>query len=120
VVTPPQPVPQPQPAPQPVPQPAPQPAPPSATATQLNQLRQEYGQLSIRATTARDGLRGLQQQMQRQGLNLRADMREAQTRMDYQMKEASDSISRGDAEQATKDLEMARYAIESIEKFLGR
>ena len=86
----------------------------------MRELRQEYNQLSIRATTARDGLRGLQQQMQRQGLNLRADMREAQTRMDYQLKEAMDSIGRGDAEQASKDLEMARYAVESIEKFLGR
>ena len=58
--------------------------------------------------------------MQRQGLNLRADMREAQTRMDYQLKEAMDSIRNGDTEQAGKDLEMARLALESIEKFLGR
>jgi hypothetical protein len=58
--------------------------------------------------------------MQRQGLNLRADMREAQTRMDYQLKEAMDSIRNGDTEQADKDLTMARLALESIEKFLGR
>lgn len=110
------------PPPQAQPAPAPQAAPqaPSASAAQLNQLRQEYNQLSIRASTAKDGLQGLQQQMQRQGLNLRADMREAQTRMDYQLKEAQDSIRAGNAEQAGKDLEMARLALESIEKFLGR
>ncbi len=106
-----------QPTPAPQPQPAPEPARPDP---KLNQLRQEYNQLSIRATTAKDGLHGLQQQMQRQGLNLRADMREAETRMDYQLREAMDSIRNGDAEQASKDLEMARYALESIEKFLGR
>jgi hypothetical protein len=108
-------------APQPTPTPQPQPTPePPRPDPKLNQLRQEYNQLSIRATTAKDGLHGLQQQMQRQGLNLRADMREAETRMDYQLKEAMDSIRGGDADQAGKDLEMARYALESIEKFLGR
>lgn len=86
----------------------------------MNQLRQEYNLLSIRAGTAKDGLRSLQQQMQRQGLNLRADMREAQSRMDYQLKEAMDSIQNGDAEGARTNLQMAERALETIEKFLGR
>jgi serine/threonine-protein kinase len=112
---------QPNPAPTPAPTPAPQPAPaPAQNVAQLNQLRQEYNQLSIRVTVAKDGLRGLQQQMQRQGLNLRADVRESEARMDLQMREAMDSIRNGNPDQATKDLEMARYALESIEKFLGR
>ena len=98
----------------------PAPAAPDPNRARLNELRQQYNSLSIRASTAKEGLGGLQQQMQRQGLNLRADMREAQTRMDYQLKEAMESIQRGDTEQASKDLEMARYAVESIEKFLGR
>jgi hypothetical protein len=37
--------------------------------------------------------------------------------MDLQLKEAMASIQRGDTEQAGKDLQMARFAIEQIEKF---
>ena len=37
------------------------------------------------------------QQIQSQGLGLRRDIIEAQTRLDYQMKEAMDSIRAGDA-----------------------
>ena len=118
----PAPPPQAQPAPRPQAQPAPPPPPeaPRVSAAQMNQLRQEYNLLSIRAGTAKDGLRSLQQQMQRQGLNLRADMREAQSRMDYQLKEAMDSIQNGDAEGARTNLQMAERALETIEKFLGR
>jgi serine/threonine-protein kinase len=113
-------VPPPQPVPVPVQPRQVPPAAPDPQRAQLNQLRQEYNQLSIRATTAKEGLSGLQQQMQSQGLNLRADMREARTSMDYQLKEAMDSIRSGDTENAEKDLTMARFALEKIEKFLGR
>ena len=58
--------------------------------------------------------------MQRQGLDLRGDILEAETRMDYQMKEAQDSMRANDLAQAKTDLQMAQRALETIEKFLGR
>jgi hypothetical protein len=62
----------------------------------------------------------MEQQMARQGLGLRADVREAEIRMDYLMKEAMGSIRGADAEGAKRNLQMAELALESIEKFLGR
>ena len=62
----------------------------------------------------------MQQQMARQGLNLRGDMLETETRMDYQMKEAMDYIRSGDVDQARSSMQMAQRAVETIEKFLGR
>jgi serine/threonine protein kinase len=119
------PVPSPPAAQQPAPQPAPpqpavsQPAPPKPSA-ELNELREEYNLLAVRAGTAKSGLRSIEQQMARQGLGLRGDIREAETRMDYQMKEAMDSIRGGDADGARRNLQMAGYALQTIEKFLGR
>ena len=98
-------------------------APPPAarpSAAELNSLRQNYNLLSIRVSSAKAGLRSLQQQMASQGLGMRGDMLETETRMDYQMKEAMDYIRSGDADQARSSMEMARRALEAVEKFLGR
>ena len=102
--------------------PTPQPSAPAKPAVnpQLNELRQQYNDLAIRAATDKNGLRSIQQQMARQGLNLRSDVLEAESRMDYQMKEAMDYIRNGDADQARMSLQMAQRAAEAIEKFLGR
>ncbi len=62
----------------------------------------------------------MQQQMAAQGLGLRGDMLETESRMDYQMKEAMEYIRNGDAEQARATLRMAQRAVETLEKFLGR
>lgn len=107
------------PPPQPAPVQTPPPAKPAANA-QLNELRQQYNELSIRATTAKNGLRSIQQQMARQGLNMRGDILAADSRVDYQMKEAMDYIRSGDAEQARTAMEMAQRSLDVIEKFLGR
>ncbi|HEX5430431.1 MAG TPA: protein kinase [Bryobacteraceae bacterium] len=95
------------------------PARPAVSNTQLNDLRKDFNQLSIRASAAKTGLRSIQQQMQRQGLDLRTDILEAQSRLDYLMKEAMDSIVKGDIEGAKSNLEMAEAPLETIEKFLG-
>lgn len=89
-----------------------------ASRAVLSQLRDEFNQMSIRVTTSKAGLQGLQNQMG--GLGLRADMREAATRVDYLMQEAMTSIRNGDAEGARKNLDMADRNLEKIEKFLGR
>ena len=112
----------PAPAPVPVPQPQAAPAtpPPPAVNPELIELRQKFNETSIRATTARTGLNSFQQQQARQGLGLRADIREAQTRMDYQLQEAMMYLQHGDIENARTSLRYAQNAVETIEKFLGR
>jgi len=127
-----QPAPQQQPIPQPAPQPAAQAPPtapvqqapvqarPAAPSPELNELRESYNLVSVRASTAKAGLSAMQQQMSRQGLNLRGDVREAQTRMDYMLQESTASIRAGDVEGGKRNLQMAERALESIEKFLGR
>ena len=62
----------------------------------------------------------MQQQMSRQGLNLRADIREANTRLDYMLQESMASIRAGDVEGGKRNLQMAERALEQVEKFLGR
>jgi serine/threonine protein kinase len=95
------------------------PARPAASA-ELNELRQEYNQVAIRVGAAKSGLRGLQQQMQRQGVDMRGDMLEAESRMDYLMQESMGSMRAGDAGSARTSLQMAERSLETIEKFLGR
>ena len=102
-------------------QPPPPAQPPAAKpSAEFNELREQYNLLSVRAATAKSGLRSIEQQMARQGLGLRGDIREGESRMDYQMKEAMDSIRGGDADGARRNLQMAGYALQTIEKFLGR
>jgi serine/threonine protein kinase len=84
------------------------------------ELRDQYNELTIRANTARAGLRSFEQQQSRQGLGLRADIREAQTRLDYQLQEAMSSLRNGDMEGTRRNLRYAQSAVETIEKFLGR
>ena len=90
------------------------------TPAELNELRQQYNQVAIRVGAAKSGLRALQQQMQRQGVDLRGDMLEAESRMDYLMKESMDSMRAGDADSSRTSLQMAERSLETIEKFLGR
>jgi eukaryotic-like serine/threonine-protein kinase len=104
---------------QPAPQ-APPPAPARPSAAEMNELRQDYNQVAIRVGAAKSGLRALQQQMQRQGVDMRGDMLEAESRMDYLMKESMDSMRAGDADGSRTSLQMAERSLETIEKFLGR
>jgi serine/threonine protein kinase len=98
-----------------------QPPPPTGpSAQQMNEARQEYNQLAIRVSSAKSGLNSIQQQMRRQGLDLRGDILEAESRMDYQMKEAMDSMRANDLAAAKTDMQMAERALETVEKFLGR
>ena len=113
-----QPVPQAQQAP-----PRAAPEPPTSTRTaapEFNGLREQYNQVSIRASTARAGVRSIEQQMARQGLGLRGDIREAQTRLDYLLQEAMSSLQSGDADGARRNLQYAEGTLQKIEKFLGR
>lgn len=86
----------------------------------MRALREDHNLLAVRASAARAGLRTMEAQMRRQGLDLRGDIVEAETRMDYLMKESLDSIVAGDAASGRRNLQMAERALETVEKFLGR
>jgi hypothetical protein len=98
------------------------PPPPAQPAVnpEAAQLRNQLNELSIRATSARSGLQSFQQQQASQGLGLRADIREAQTRLDFQMQESMNAMKAGDFETARRSMRYAQSAVETIEKFLGR
>ena len=98
--------------------PAPVPVP-AALNRELGEVREEYNELAVQASASRSGLDSMAQQIQRQGLGLRRDIVEAQTRLDYQMKEAMDSIRAGDVTGAREHLRFAHGNLEVINKFLG-
>jgi hypothetical protein len=87
---------------------------------ELNEVREQYNELSVRASASKTSLDSITQQMRSQGgLGLRRDIVEAQTRLDYQMKEAMDSIRSGDVNGAREHLQFASGNLQVIDKFLG-
>ena len=87
---------------------------------ELNEVREQYNDLSVRASASKTSLDSIAQQMRNQGgLGLRRDIVEAQTRLDYQMKEAMDSIRSGDVNGAREHLQFASGNLQVIDKFLG-
>lgn len=91
-----------------------------AAQAEINELRQRYNEISIRASTAQAGVRSIEQQMARQGLGLRNDIREAQTRLDFLMQEANMALQSGDTAGARQNLQYAEGTIAILNKFLGR
>jgi serine/threonine-protein kinase len=86
---------------------------------QMSELKDRADLMTVRAKTARAGLSSIKSQMAAQGLGLRSDVLAAESRMNYFLDKAQRDISSGDAVSAEHDLEMAGYAADYIEKFLG-
>jgi serine/threonine-protein kinase len=105
--------------PQQAPPPVSVPAVVPAVNRELSEVREQYNELAVRTSSARASLDSMTQQIQRQGLGLRRDIIEAQTRLDYQMKEAMDSIRAGDVNGAREHLQFAQGNLQVIDKFLG-
>lgn len=107
------------------------PAPPSPKAvpspeamesfqSQMRDLRQQAEQLSDRARAAQAALRSIKVQMADMGLDMRLDVRETEARLTYLLDKIKSEIEAGDAVSAEADLQMAGYAADFIERFLGR
>jgi serine/threonine protein kinase len=94
------------------------PAESQAHRAAVAELHENYDQLSVRVTSVHSGLQSLQNQMG--GMGLRADMREAATRMDALFQKADRQIQAGDVDAATKTLENAERVTSQLEKFLGQ
>jgi serine/threonine-protein kinase len=86
----------------------------------MNELRERYNSISIRAGAANEGVQRIEQQQAQMGVGLRGDIREARTRHSYQMREAQQYLQSGNVDGAKKALDYAERALEQIEKFLGR
>jgi eukaryotic-like serine/threonine-protein kinase len=100
----------------------PQQQPPQANpqlAREMAEAREKFNSLSIRYSTAQESLRRLEAQQQRQGFGMRRDIREAVTRFQYLMKEATDSMASRNVDAARTSLDMAEKNLDRIEKFLG-
>jgi serine/threonine-protein kinase len=89
-------------------------------AQPMNELRENYNNLALRAGAVKNALQQLEQQMARQGLGLRSDAVEARSRFDYNMQEAMSSIRGGDVENAKTYLQRAQYALDAMAKVVGQ
>jgi flagellar motor protein MotB len=87
---------------------------------QMRDLQEQAEEFGARAMATQAALRSIKVQMADQGLDLRLDVREAESRMTYLLDKARQEIGRGDAFGAEADLKTAGYAAEFIERFLGR
>ena len=88
--------------------------------SQMRALQDQADEFGARARATQDALRSIKDQMAEQGLDLRLDVREAESRMNYLLSKAHEDILHGDAFGAEADLKMAAYAADFIERFLGR
>lgn len=96
------------------------PGPSPAQSKELERLREEYNEMSVRAASVKGGMRSLESQMARSGLGMRGDMKTTESRMDYLMQEAMSSIQSGNAAAAKKSLDSAELSLETLERFLNR
>jgi hypothetical protein len=76
--------------------------------------------LAARATVVRASLRPLEDSQKAHGMNLRGDIREAQSLMDAYLESATEDLNQLDLPAARTDMEKAERQIEKLEKFLGR
>jgi deoxyribodipyrimidine photolyase-like uncharacterized protein len=95
-----------------------QPVPVDARA--LREQREFHQMLAARATVLRASLRTLEESQKAHGMNLRADIREAQSLMDAYLESATEDLNQSDLPAARANMEKAEREIERLEKFLGR
>ncbi|MGH9665024.1 MAG: hypothetical protein ACRD9L_11425, partial [Bryobacteraceae bacterium] len=95
------------------------PGPTPARTKALEHLREEYNEMSVRASSVKAGMRSIEAQMASSGLGMRGDMKTTESRMDYLMQEAMSSIQSGDTAAAKKNLDSAELALETLERFLN-
>lgn len=94
--------------------------PPAASNAELDQADERLMQTNARATAAKRGVAQIRSQQEASGLGLRGDIESAESRMDSYLHAASNSVGRGDAAGATRNLDKAEAELSTLEKFLGR
>jgi len=106
-------------------QPMAQPANPSADDAArkqraLQRLSMRLSQMEPRVSAVQGSLKRLQDRQARSGLGLRGDMAAASQRLEIQLNSASKAINDGEPAVATRHLDLAERALETLEKFLGQ
>jgi hypothetical protein len=86
----------------------------------LREAREMLMMLGTRTNSAKASLATMKQQQAGMGTNLRADILTAEQRVDFYLSDAEAALKAGDAARASKNLQTAERALETIEKFLGR
>jgi eukaryotic-like serine/threonine-protein kinase len=87
---------------------------------QLKEIRRQMDYLNMRMETVKDALQSLRRQQEASGLGLRADIKNSAQRMEYYFKQTETSLNSGDAESATKNLDLAEREVSKLENFLGK
>jgi len=93
---------------------------PAVDERALREQRELHQMLAARATVVRASLRPLEESQKAHGMNLRGDIREAQSLMDAYLQSATEDLNQLDLPAARADMEKAERQIEKLEKFLGR
>jgi serine/threonine-protein kinase len=91
----------------------------ASNAEEIARLSEEHSTLNASATAAKESLGSIKNQMAAQGLGLRRDIVEAESQMNLHLNLAKKAIRAGDSEGAKRHMEMAQYALNTIDKFLG-
>ncbi len=91
----------------------------ASNAEEIARLSEEHSTLNASATAAKESLGSIKNQMAAQGLGLRRDIVEAESQMNLHLTLAKKAIRAGDSEGAKRHMEMAQYALNTIDKFLG-
>ena len=86
----------------------------------MNETRDEFNLLGVRIRTVKSSLENLRRQQAASGLGLRGDMADAAQRMDLFFAETDKALSRGDAQAAKRNLDLAENEVSKLEKFLGK
>lgn len=92
-------------------------APEGPSPQDLEDARDFFSKLGIRAGTIQESARKLSQEQSSLGVSLRADMRASLKRMEYLMDQAEVALGRGNLVQAKQQMQGAEREIEKLEKF---
>ena len=111
-------------------QPATQSSPPSAGAhhaasagpspEEMQKAEDRIADLGARASAAKNGVNSIRRQQQAQGLDLRGDILAAQTRLNNDMNQANQALSRNDPATANQYMDRAERELSTLETFLGQ
>jgi len=93
------------------------PATPAVDPQALENARDFFSKLGVRAGTVQESARKLIEEQASMGMTLRADMRASLKRMEMLMDQAEASLERGNLQQASQQMESAEREIEKLEKF---
>lgn len=93
------------------------PATPKVDQRALEQARDSFAKLGIRAGTIEESARTLAQEQKAMGVNLRGDIRASLKRMEYLMDRSETALNKQDLDDAKTQMDAAERVIERLEKF---